>query len=160
MFDRTRAAVTKQLRGMGCDHFEVGVRHADRGMLLREWAASDIPHGIDWLKRENAHGSDIYIRPARGINHGMVLVDDLGIGGVQAEGLIGDVVAAHLVALAAVRLRADGGGDDIDVLTAARRGHRVFCGGGGSHELVAARVSVRGSRHGWLLARGAVVVAP
>lgn len=89
MLDRTRAAVTKQLRGMGCDHFEVGVRHADRGMLLREWAASDIPHGIDWLKRENAHGSDIYIRPARGIKHGMVLVDDLGIGGVQSMSLAG-----------------------------------------------------------------------
>lgn len=35
MFDRTRVAVSRQLKGMGCSRFEVGIRHPERGMLLR-----------------------------------------------------------------------------------------------------------------------------
>ena len=31
--DRTRAAVSRQLKGMGASLYEVGIRHAERGML-------------------------------------------------------------------------------------------------------------------------------
>ena len=37
--DRTRAAVSRQLKGMGASLYEVGIRHAERGMLNREWSA-------------------------------------------------------------------------------------------------------------------------
>lgn len=84
MFDRTRVAVTRQLKGMGCTQFEIGVRHPERGMLLRDWTSDEIMHSIDWLKRENAQNCDIYIRPARDCEHALVLVDDIGRGTIQA----------------------------------------------------------------------------
>ncbi|MES2354037.1 MAG: DNA-primase RepB domain-containing protein [Pseudomonadota bacterium] len=84
MFDRTRVAVIRQLKGMGCARFEIGVRHPERGMLLRGWVPDEIMRGIDWLKRENAQGCDIYIRPARDCEHGLVLVDDIGRGTIQS----------------------------------------------------------------------------
>ena len=77
MHDRTRSAVVRQLRGMGCALYEVGVRHAERGMLNREWTETQIVHALDWLKRENFGGCDVYVRPARSTTSRLVLVDDL-----------------------------------------------------------------------------------
>ena len=84
MQDRTAAAVDRQLQAMGCSMYEVGVRHPTKGMLLREWAADMIRKSIAWLKRQNAQGCDIYIRPARSAASSLVLVDDLNSDAVRA----------------------------------------------------------------------------
>lgn len=56
--------------------FEVGIRDAQTGkMLNREWSADELKRSVAWLKRMNARGSDIYVRPAG--EHGLVLIDDL-----------------------------------------------------------------------------------
>jgi len=79
--DRTRAAIARQLKGMGCGLYEVGIRHAERGMLNREWTEADIMKSLDWLKRENVKGCDIYIRPTRGAAKSrLILIDDLSLG--------------------------------------------------------------------------------
>ena len=90
MQDRTAAAVERQLAAMDCKLYEVGVRHPSKGMLLREWAADMIRKSIGWLKRQNAQGCDIYIRPARSAASSLVLVDDLSAEKVRdlaAQGL-------------------------------------------------------------------------
>lgn len=45
-------------------------------MMRRMVEAGDLEKFMPWLKRMNAQGNDIYIRPA-GKDHGVVLVDDL-----------------------------------------------------------------------------------
>ena len=56
--------------------FEVGIREAKTvRMMSREWSRAELEQSAAWLKRMNAKGNDIYIRPAG--EHGLVLVDDL-----------------------------------------------------------------------------------
>lgn len=56
--------------------FEVGIREAKTGkMMNREWSRAELEQAAAWLKRMNAKGNDVYIRPAG--EHGLVLVDDL-----------------------------------------------------------------------------------
>jgi hypothetical protein len=56
--------------------FEAGIRDAKTGkMINREWSRAELEQSAAWLKRMNAKGNDIYIRPAG--EHGLVLVDDL-----------------------------------------------------------------------------------
>jgi hypothetical protein len=56
--------------------FEVGIRQASTGQMMnREWSRAELEQSAAWLKRMNAKGSDIYIRPAG--EHGFVLVDDV-----------------------------------------------------------------------------------
>ena len=75
--DRTATAVRRQVDAIGVDLFEIGVRDAKTGLMMnRTWTRSEIVDGMSWLKRMNARGDDIYIRPA-GDLHGLVLVDDL-----------------------------------------------------------------------------------
>lgn len=81
--DRTRTAVCRQLKGMGCILYEVGVRHAERGMLNRAWGEADILKALDWLKHENFKGCDIYVRPARSAPSRLILVDDLSMGALS-----------------------------------------------------------------------------
>src|SRR5438445_9028360 len=74
--DRTAWAVATQVGAMACTSYEVGVLDAAQGqMLLRTWTVADLEDGIPWLKRMNAHGRDIYVRPAGSV--GLILVDDL-----------------------------------------------------------------------------------
>src|SRR6516165_4394248 len=69
--------VRVQLRAMGCERFELGIRRDGGEMILREGqSAADIENAIKWLRHENAKGAHIYIRPA-GL-HALSLVDDLG----------------------------------------------------------------------------------
>ncbi|SIR91892.1 RepB DNA-primase [Janthinobacterium sp. TND4EL3] len=44
-------------------------------MMNREWSRAEVEQSTAWLKRMNAKGNDVYIRPAG--EHGLVLVDDL-----------------------------------------------------------------------------------
>ena len=56
--------------------FEVGIREAKTGQMMnREWSRAEVEQSTAWLKRMNAKGNDIYIRPAG--EHGLVLLDDL-----------------------------------------------------------------------------------
>ena len=56
--------------------FDVGIREAKTGQMMnREWSRAEVEQSVAWLKRMNAKGNDVYIRPAG--EHGLVLVDDL-----------------------------------------------------------------------------------
>lgn len=75
-FDRTARAVQRQAEALGGDWFAVGIRDQTTGrMMNREWDYTELTHSLPWLKRMNARGNDIYIRPAG--EHAFVLVDDL-----------------------------------------------------------------------------------
>ncbi|WP_230951055.1 DNA-primase RepB domain-containing protein, partial [Xylella fastidiosa] len=65
---------------MGVERFEVGVRDQAGRMLIRTWSKPEILQHMAWLKRENAKGADVYVRPAGETNAGLVLVDDLNRG--------------------------------------------------------------------------------
>jgi RepB DNA-primase from phage plasmid len=75
--DRTRTAVSRQLKGMGCKVYDVGVRHPERGVNRREWNASEVIKALDWLKQQNHSGCHIYVRPSRSHASRLILVDDL-----------------------------------------------------------------------------------
>jgi hypothetical protein len=61
---------------MEATHYEIGIK-TDKGMLKREWDIDQVLKAVPWLKRENAKGADIYVRPAGDKNQGIVLVDDV-----------------------------------------------------------------------------------
>ena len=92
--DRTGTAVRAQLVGMGCALYEVGLLDRVRdAMLDRVWDAARVEASIAWLKRQNAGGDDIYIRPKGSV--GLLFVDDLAAAAVarlRAEGLAPAVV--------------------------------------------------------------------
>jgi hypothetical protein len=52
---------------MGADRYEVVITHAktDR-QTKREWSAAELMAGVQWLKRLNARGGDILVRPLGG----------------------------------------------------------------------------------------------
>jgi hypothetical protein len=80
--------VRVQLRAMGCERFDIGIKRDAGEMILRErQAAIDIEKTIKWLRHENAKGAHIYIRPAGA--HSLSLLDDLSwqaIKQMKAEG--------------------------------------------------------------------------
>ena len=80
--------VRAQLRAMGCERFDLGIRRDAGEMILREGQdAFKVEATIKWLRHENAKGAHIYIRPA-GI-HGLSLMDDLTVEAIdqmKAEG--------------------------------------------------------------------------
>ena len=74
--DRTTLAVQRQLQAFGGDRFDIGIRDGQQGkMMNRLWTSDDVVQNVAWLKRMNAQGNDIYVKPAG--EHGLVLVDDL-----------------------------------------------------------------------------------
>ncbi len=74
--DRTTQAVQRQLHAFGINRFAIGIRDGRQGkMMHRLWTPADVVENVAWLKRMNAQGNDIYIKPAG--EHGLVLVDDL-----------------------------------------------------------------------------------
>ncbi|KXB09921.1 hypothetical protein ADT33_11200 (plasmid) [Xylella fastidiosa] len=88
--DRSYLAARRQLDAMGVERFEVGVRDQAGRMLIRTWSTPEILQNMAWLKRENAKGADVYVRPAGETNAGLVLVDDLNRGQLarmQAAGM-------------------------------------------------------------------------
>lgn len=61
---------------MGCELFEIGVLRRNGRMLLRSgWSADQIDAALAWLRRENARGAQIFVRPHG--THALSLVDDL-----------------------------------------------------------------------------------
>ena len=74
--DRSLEAVQKQITAFGVDRFEVGLKDSKTGkMMLRQWSSAELEQSVPWLKRMNALGNDVFVRPAG--QHGLVLVDDL-----------------------------------------------------------------------------------
>jgi hypothetical protein len=72
----TEAEVRQQLSAMGCESVDLGALSQSGRMLLAEnCSAALIPSSLRWLRRENARGAHIFIRPS-GI-HRLSLVDDL-----------------------------------------------------------------------------------
>lgn len=88
--DRSYLAARRQLDAMGVERFEVGIRDQAGRMLTRTWSKAETLEAMPWLKRENAKGADVYVRPAGETNAGLVLVDDLNRGQLarmQAAGM-------------------------------------------------------------------------
>lgn len=77
--DLTYRAVKKQLAAMmGVTEFEIGILNPKTGqMRLIKANAGQILDQVSRLKRENARGNNIYIRPDRTSIHPYVLLDDL-----------------------------------------------------------------------------------
>lgn len=64
------------MTALGVSRFDVGIRDAKSGkMMNREWSRDELAQGTAWLKRMNARGNDVYIRPAG--DHGLVMIDDV-----------------------------------------------------------------------------------
>lgn len=86
--DRSLEAVQRQVKALGAERFVVGVRDARNGLMIqRDWRTAEVEGSLAWLKRMNARGNDIYIRPAG--DHGLVLLDDLSaeaLARMQREG--------------------------------------------------------------------------
>lgn len=86
--DRTIEAVQHQLQAFGVSQVDVGIRDGQQGkMMNRLWTPDDVLQHTAWLKRMNAQGNDIYVKPAG--DHGLVLVDDLtpeAINRLQGQG--------------------------------------------------------------------------
>jgi hypothetical protein len=74
--DRSLEAVQKQVAGLGVERLKVEIRDAKSGeAMVRAWSGAELMHSMAWLKRMNARGSDIHVRPTG--EHGLVLVDGL-----------------------------------------------------------------------------------
>ena len=74
--------VRVQLRAMGCERFELGIRRDTGEMILREGqGAIEVEGAIKWLRHENAKGAHIYVRPA-GL-HALSLIDDLSAKAIE-----------------------------------------------------------------------------
>src|SRR5713101_3042574 len=74
----TRSQVRRQLAAMACDYLDIGILRPDGRMLLREaWTARQIEQAMQPLRRENARGAHIFVRPHGA--HALSLIDDLGI---------------------------------------------------------------------------------
>jgi hypothetical protein len=74
--DITRSQVRRQIAAMACNYFDIGILRPNGRMLLREaWTVSQIEESTQRLRRENAHGAHIFVRPHG--THALSLVDDL-----------------------------------------------------------------------------------
>jgi hypothetical protein len=74
----TRSQVRRQLAAMASDYFDIGILRPDGRMLLREaWTVRQIEEAVQRLRRENARGAHIFVRPHG--THALSLVDDLGL---------------------------------------------------------------------------------
>ena len=62
----TRIAARSQLAAMACERFEIGILQQSGRMLIRDgWNADQVEAVINWLRRENARGAHIFVRPSR-----------------------------------------------------------------------------------------------
>lgn len=82
--ERTLTQVRAQLAAFGAEHYEVqpmppkGVKLAT--LQIRKWTAGQVEQCLGWLRRMNATGYDIYIRPVlvgTFMTHPLAFVDDI-----------------------------------------------------------------------------------
>jgi len=74
--DRTTQAVTRQIHAFGVEQVDIGIQNT-QGKMTRIWTPDEVSEAIPWLKRMNAQGNNIFVRPTG--EHGLVLVDDLSL---------------------------------------------------------------------------------
>src|SRR5277367_4346197 len=76
--DITRSQVRRQLAAMACDYFDNSILRPDGRMLLRGvWTVRQIEEAVQRLRRENARGAHIFVRPFGA--HALSLIDDLSV---------------------------------------------------------------------------------
>lgn len=95
--DRTLAQVRAQLAAFGAEAYEVQPLPPKGVVLARErirtWTAGQVEKGLGWLRRMNAVGYDIFIRPAavgQWMTHSLAFVDDIDqatVDRMRADGL-------------------------------------------------------------------------
>ena len=91
--DRSRAALRRQTEALGVAGFELEIQGGGQ-TLQRAWTSAELEKGVGWLKRMNARGHDIAIRPAG--EHGLVLVAGLRSDGVARMAAAGWTPAATI----------------------------------------------------------------
>ena len=76
--DRTTKAVYDQLNQMRCKTYDIGMRDSKTGKMMNlEKTGDEVLRYIPKMKQMNAAGNDIYIRPGKDENSGLVLIDDI-----------------------------------------------------------------------------------
>lgn len=76
--DRTAEAVKHQIEAMNCSLYEVGIRDPEKGMILKEYTPDQLIKAVNYLKRMNFLGNDIYVRPAKtDTANTLILLDDI-----------------------------------------------------------------------------------
>ncbi len=73
--DRTSQAVEKQIEALGVEQFDVCLIDRNHKEIHKTWNKEELQKSIPWLKRMNARGHDIRIKPQD--HHGLVLVGGL-----------------------------------------------------------------------------------
>lgn len=91
--DYTKNAVERQLNAMGCNTYEIGIYHAQKGMINKNYTKDEILNSINYLKFQNLNGNNIYIRPAECDNTPIILVDDIDEDNIKKLNDIGINVA-------------------------------------------------------------------
>lgn len=101
MKSRTLLAVEQQINAMDCEVYEIGLfklhtpgaESKEPEMLPRTWDRATLLKSVPWLRYQNAHGRNIYIRP-KGEHH-LSMIDDLTADAVKrmkAEGFVPSLV--------------------------------------------------------------------
>lgn len=76
VLDRTSKAVQAQIAAFDCAVYDVGIRNEKTGMMQnKRYTHAHLIDAVPYLKRQNARGEHIYIRP--GGDHSFVLLDDV-----------------------------------------------------------------------------------
>jgi hypothetical protein len=81
--DRTSKAVEKQIEALGVEQFDILLTDKNNQKIHKTWHKFEFRKGISWLKRMNARGYSIEIKP-HGNEHGLVLIEKLSKNGIQA----------------------------------------------------------------------------
>ncbi len=72
--DRTFKAVEKQIEALGVDKFDILLTDKNNQKIHKTWHKFEFRKGIAWLKRMNARGYSVEIKP-HGNEHGLVLIE-------------------------------------------------------------------------------------
>lgn len=87
--DRSLEAIERQIAAMGSERFDVRIRNVARGTnVTRNWSHQELRRSVPWLKRMNALGHDVGVRPSG--PHGLILIANLdraALQKIQAMGL-------------------------------------------------------------------------
>ncbi|MBY0577156.1 MAG: MobA/MobL family protein [Gallionellaceae bacterium] len=83
--DLTAIQVRKQLASMQqVDSFDIGIRDSKSGKFTNvQMDRAGVIESIARLKRENARGCDVYVRPEPSKPHPFILLDDVNVGSIE-----------------------------------------------------------------------------
>lgn len=91
MRELSLSAVIKQIRGMDCVKYKIGIfDRREKRMLNKDFLGPDeVEALVPWLKRMNSIGNDIFVTQADGMDRALLLVDDLAPRQIEAMRLRG-----------------------------------------------------------------------